>query len=832
MDVKKAFLNGILREEVYVNQPDGFVDKENLNHVYKLKKALYGLKQAPRAWYDLLLKFLLSQAFSKGIVDPTLFIRRHKGKIFFCNPVDTLMVEKSKLDEDPQEKAVDPTHNHGMVGTLIIMDTTKAQQIALDDALVALSKHLPKLPGQKFEDPLFEEEILSFNRDLGHTREIKDTQIYGAILPDELINQEMLDSKAYKEYYAVASRAEPPKAKTKYKKKADKPVTPSKSKSAPVAKGTRLKTPTKVTQSGKKRRPASKPKEKGLVVQSEVALTETKQINLATKKSKKDFQMSYTSGLGDGVNIQTKVPDEQQQKVTGTNEGAGVKQRDDEEEEEKEKADDDEVSSDQRVYTPPDHQLTDEEENQEGNDKVKEGEEEQEEEEEEEELYEDLNINLQRSDAGMTDAQQENVQANQVMKDTHVTLTTVCNKDEMIKTRMKSPPLDQTEGGREGDQAKKLSHPKYQHIRKKHGEKGNDLEDQPHHEFNTGYDVVVPITQMAQAAGIQSLFNEFVATPIDFSAFIMHRFKIDNMTQEVLTGPTYDLIKGTCKSVMELEDHLEDVHKATNDRLDWHNPEGKLYPHDLSKPLPLIQNERGHQVISWDYFINNDLGYLKAVSRIWSSEKVFYGKHAYCGTYHWGLKRQKFYGFASNMETSKDVYSKNQIILVTSLKIMKYFGYNHLEEIIVRRQDDQLYKFREGDFKRLRRQDIEDMLLLLVQSKMSNLNLEERYALNVALRMFTRRIFIQERVEDLQLGVESYQKKINLTRPDTCRLDLRRMTPYTAYPDIQGIIYEDEMNRMRIDELHKFSDGTLNHIRIALNDIVTGIEMDYLPKRK
>ncbi|GJU72357.1 retrovirus-related pol polyprotein from transposon TNT 1-94 [Tanacetum coccineum] len=79
MDVKTTFLNGILREEVYVSQPDGFVDQDNPNHVYKLKKALYGLKQAPRAWYDLLSKFLLSQEFSKGTVDPTLFIRR-QGK--------------------------------------------------------------------------------------------------------------------------------------------------------------------------------------------------------------------------------------------------------------------------------------------------------------------------------------------------------------------------------------------------------------------------------------------------------------------------------------------------------------------------------------------------------------------------------------------------------------------------------------------------------------------------------------------------------------------------------------------------------------------------------
>ncbi|GKF62987.1 retrovirus-related pol polyprotein from transposon TNT 1-94, partial [Tanacetum coccineum] len=71
MDVKTVFSNGILREEVYVSQPNGFVDPDNPNHVYRVKKDLYGLKQAPRAWYDLFSSFLLSQGFSKGMVDPT-----------------------------------------------------------------------------------------------------------------------------------------------------------------------------------------------------------------------------------------------------------------------------------------------------------------------------------------------------------------------------------------------------------------------------------------------------------------------------------------------------------------------------------------------------------------------------------------------------------------------------------------------------------------------------------------------------------------------------------------------------------------------------------------
>jgi hypothetical protein len=77
MDVKTAFLNGELREVVYVSQPEGFVDPERPNHVYRLKKALYDLKQAPRAWYNKLYAFLLENKFTKGSVDPTLFIQKH-----------------------------------------------------------------------------------------------------------------------------------------------------------------------------------------------------------------------------------------------------------------------------------------------------------------------------------------------------------------------------------------------------------------------------------------------------------------------------------------------------------------------------------------------------------------------------------------------------------------------------------------------------------------------------------------------------------------------------------------------------------------------------------
>ncbi|GKE19227.1 hypothetical protein Tco_1426804, partial [Tanacetum coccineum] len=245
---------------------------------------------------------------------------------------------------------------------------------------------------------------------------------------------------------------------------------------------------------------------------------------------------------------------------------------------------------------------------------------------------------------------------------------------------------------------------------------------------------------------MDTLFNKFMDTSFDFSAFFLNRLNIIDLTQEILVGPAFNLMKGTCKSITKLEYHLEEYSKDTIERLDWHNPEGKPYPFDLRKPLPLISDHRGRQVIPQDYLINNDLEYLKGgdlgrryltsvtktkatiydikwiedlVRNLWSTVIVKYDKQAYLGISHWGPKRQRFYGYASNLTSSKDVYS--------------------------RRDDQQLYTFKEGDFPRLR---LEDMLLL-VQQKLTNFTINERYDLNVALRMYTRRIVIQRRVEDL-----------------------------------------------------------------------------------
>ncbi|GKB31847.1 putative reverse transcriptase domain-containing protein [Tanacetum coccineum] len=128
---------------------------------------------------------------------------------------------------------------------------------------------------------------------------------------------------------------------------------------------------------------------------------------------------------------------------------------------------------------------------------------------------------------------------------------------------------------------------------------------------------------------------------------------------------------------------------------------------------------------------------------------------------------------------------------------MRKHGYGYLEEIVVRRADNVLYRFKEGDFPRLRINDIEDMLILVVQNRLTNLSGDDVADFAIALRMFTRSLVIQKRVKDLQLGVESYQKKINVTKPDTTRPDLRKRHPYTPYKDPQGFIYVDDFERNR-----------------------------------
>nr|GEZ61130.1 hypothetical protein [Tanacetum cinerariifolium] len=119
---------------------------------------------------------------------------------------------------------------------------------------------------------------------------------------------------------------------------------------------------------------------------------------------------------------------------------------------------------------------------------------------------------------------------------------------------------------------------------------------------------------------------------------------------------------------------------------------------------------------------------------MWIEEQIYYDKHALWWVSHWGRKRQQFYGFAVNRESARDVYSKRRIIAVTELKIVEWHSYKHLD-------------------------------------------------------------WITRRVEDLQLGVESYQKKLNLTKLDSYRSDLKREEAYTAYSNPRGFVNQNKDKR-------------------------------------
>ncbi|GKD55841.1 hypothetical protein Tco_1289228 [Tanacetum coccineum] len=220
--------------------------------------------------------------------------------------------------------------------------------------------------------------------------------------------------------------------------------------------------------------------------------------------------------------------------------------------------------------------------------------------------------------------------------------------------------------------------------------------------------------QMVYATKDPLTFNDLMATPIDFSKYVLNRLKIDNLTQDLLLGPAYNLLKGTCTINIELEYNFQECFNALTDKLDWNNPEGDRYPFDLSKHLPL-QGRSGHLTVAADYFFNNDLEYLKdsdqektyitsitktkatqyeivgiedMIPTLWSTIKHAYDKYAEKGIKHWGERRK--------------------------LCVKKLHGYGHLEEVMVKRADRQLYKFKEGDFVDLHLNDIEDMLLLAI----------------------------------------------------------------------------------------------------------------------
>ncbi|GKA82892.1 hypothetical protein Tco_0789640 [Tanacetum coccineum] len=263
-----------------------------------------------------------------------------------------------------------------------------------------------------------------------------------------------------------------------------------------------------------------------------------------------------------------------------------------------------------------------------------------------------------------------------------------------------------------------------------------------------------------------------MSTPIDFLAFAMNHLKINKLTKADLVGSVYNLLKGTCKIYVKLAYNMEECYRALSEQLNWNNPEGNQCPCHLSKPLPM-QESQGRLIVPANFFFNNDLEYLR------------------------GRSIDKKYT-ASTTKTKATRYE------TVGIEDMVPTLWSPIKEIVLRRADQNLYTFMKGDFLRLHLNNIEDMLLLVVQN---NLDDNVIVQLAVGLCIFTQRIVIQERVEDIQLGSTIY---------------------HTIRPSRSN--YEDKLKRkrfMRTDELYKFSDGTLTSVRNTLHQMLTNLEIGY-----
>ncbi|GJT00575.1 hypothetical protein Tco_0821744 [Tanacetum coccineum] len=207
-----------------------------------------------------------------------------------------------------------------------------------------------------------------------------------------------------------------------------------------------------------------------------------------------------------------------------------------------------------------------------------------------------------------------------------------------------------------------------------------------------------------------------------------------------------------------------------------------------------------------------------------SNSECEYDINAVYGITHWWFRRKEFYINKHSEPSDREaVRSRMRILSVISVKVFKKYGYNYLREIILRRADYQEYKISEKDFKNLHPNDFEDLFLLNIQEKLNHLPKTDKTSLHTAVNMWIRSLVIRNRVGDLQLGIESYQTKINLECPNWDAADYYFKEDYTIVPKPRAVVYRDRNDQrklMRLNELHKFSDGTLTRVMEKLDHMV------------
>nr|GEY48358.1 hypothetical protein [Tanacetum cinerariifolium] len=827
IDFEESFASVARLEAIRIFLPDGFVDQDNPNYVYKLKKALYGLKQAPRAWYDMLSSFLISQDFSKGSVDPTLFIRRNgndlllvlgsayrKARTYSKKDLSILTWNRSsgsmefwttatvhhhairfKMDNKkhiinlesfrdmlhicprlPGQSFIEPSFEEEILAFLcflghrlwILQLTNKWQWTRLLYLMLLLihsstlydvmhlcpffkaflvtvdapeiymqefwatatvhhhairfkmdnKKHIinlesfrdmlhicPRLPGQSFVEPPFEEEILAFLCFLGHSaaiRKLTDVNInklyqpwrsFAAIInkcitgkssgydsldylklkfcyhsplhvkgsfdseeKQEMTNEDIRNSNAYQEYYAVATGVEPPKLKASVRKtrsSSDTTITPPTAVAGP-----------RLTTSDKGKQAAKASKAKSLSALSKVAMTEAQMMKLATKRSLQQTHISQASGseADERTGFIPGVPDvptdESKEEISwnSTNEKGDDDDDDQEVERDDEKDEEDESGDDEQAYD------EEEQRDEESFDPIPKTPEDSNEEGNGEENI-DLNIGREK---GHVEEEEEdelyrdvNINQGRAQKENDEFLKTIDeNMQKIIKEKVKEQVNVQV--------SKNL--PKIEQTVNEQLEA--EVLTRLSHSSKTSYAVAVDLSEME--------LKKILIQRIEGNKSIQRSNEQRNLYKALVEAYESDkIILDTYGETVKLKRRRND--DADKDEEPSAGPDrGGASSHKYTTSVTKTKAADCRH-IKWI----EDL----VPRTMWIEEPIGYDKHALSGL---------------------------KIIAVTKIKIVEWHNYKHLDWIMVQRDDDELYKFKEGDFKRLRIQDIKDMLLLLV----------------------------------------------------------------------------------------------------------------------
>ncbi|GJY58959.1 hypothetical protein Tco_0458851 [Tanacetum coccineum] len=284
--------------------------------------------------------------------------------------------------------------------------------------------------------------------------------------------------------------------------------------------------------------------------------------------------------------------------------------------------------------------------------------------------------------------------------------------------------------------------------------------------------------------------NSLLAQIGDMATFMDWYYKnqgISNLTQKDLEGPAYEIVKVFHINIVHLQFQMEECHKLLTDQVD-----DAILRYNVSKPLPL-DGDLGHVTIQPDFFFNKDLEYLLygrkmgrpalSISKMKAAYYPDVGLEQMVPDQMWIEEECKYDFAAMAVRTHMRILS-----VVRKLSTSPMYGYNYMKKIVLRRANLKEYAIVERYFKYLYPNDFEDLYLLNLQGHLNHLSPEDKKVLTTTVNLWTRNLVIRQRVEDFQLGIESYQ---------------------TDKYGVQMI--------MRFNEIYKFSDGTLHQIDEALD---------------